>query len=1055
MATDYSRLLSGQYQPTQIVDYSKLLSGGYSALYSDLDYSSMFGGRRVDPGANERELGLIPASAYQDIPDPGHLGMLVGGVKEGLGGPLVGLGERVGLFREGSRQRMREDFEESRLGYLAADPGAARATFAGFAELLGGSAPIVPASAVARGLGGLAARTGTQIPRSLATGAVTAAEGALIGLGETAGQGPGATAMGVGLGLAAGGLAARPALKAGFLDKFDDSLIDLDKAWTKYMTSAGPIGRESAERAQQAVGSIRDTMFVARHNSEQLKLSIDDYALLNGVDATDVERMVNEAMVTRNGISALPTELQAPTQTLRTHIDELSDQILSTDHISDDLRKIILQNKGIYQHTSHRAFDDPSHIREILDTPEGQQKAALMYDFLEKETNWTPDEIRAHMDLMLEDPFNAMEIIGSRTKGVGKLDKTIYKNKKDLNPTIRDYLGLYEDPYVNYMKSVSKMANNIEWDKAYRDIFDVLTYGSDPQAVWAPRATGDYKYHIRGDRTPLSGDLGGGDSLWFRNREQAEAFSGLREATGESVLQTINAVTKLMKTVGSPQTHARNFLSGHFMMLLQGHSPFGKGAALSPVWKANKMGTKAQSVLGDITTSEGMQAYRELLRHGVVGEAVMGAEMDYWLKRSRAAFKEGGIVQRASGKAANWYRGEDDFWKVSLFLKEKKRYRKAFPALPEEEINGIAAGIVNDTMQVYSKVPFAIQKVRSNIFLGPFVSFPSEIVRNVKNTVKQTFKELNHLNPRVRRIGWQRLSGLVSTIAVVPTALAITGRHLSGVSRDQEDALRSFMPPWSENSNVMMIPGGDRENGEYHFIDVSFMDPYNYLKKPVVAMARNALRGDIDGAEKAWNVATEALDPIMSPEIFWTEMLALHGDLTKSKKTPPSTKARKIAYRLYRAFAPGAVLSGERILRGADVEGVREVLPSTSKYGKKYNFTDEVWALGGPRISTISVPQAFQFKAREYMSARRQASGVYNTEARNKGQRSAHMLLNARREAEVTNSRAGQQLLRFVQDARTSGMTDAQIIRELMNGGVSNRDARVIVSGRIPAMRFR
>jgi hypothetical protein len=373
--------------------------------------------------------------------------------------------------------------------------------------------------------------------------------------------------------------------------------------------------------------------------------------------------------------------------------------------------------------------------------------------------------------------------------------------------------------------------------------------------------------------------------------------------------------------------------------------------------------------------------------------------------------------------------------------------------------------------------------------MGPFVAFPSEIARNIKNTFKMTAIELGtdpyspikasiipsqrrpwsdilpeghpyrNLTPEqrvgLRRVGRQRLAGIVSTLFVLPQALQRGFRWLSGVKPEQQEALRDFMPPWSANSQVAILPGTDVEKGEYQYFDFSFMDPYNYVKKPFKQMLRSVAAGDENGIEAIFNTMAETTSPFTSPEIFWNEFYSLLTTWGKQKDIPWSIKSKEALYRMYRAFAPGTVITAERIIRAGEIGGVREVLPSVSKYGKRLKPFNELIAVVGPRVSAVNVPQAFQYKASEYASARRQASSIYTSEARNKGERSLYKLQQAKRDATVSNKEAGTRVLRYIEEARTLGMVDYKIIQELQSGGLSLENAQSLVyRGEIPPLAF-
>ena len=81
-----------------------------------------------------------------------------------------------------------------------------------------------------------------------------------------------------------------------------------------------------------------------------------------------------------------------------------------------------------------------------------------------------------------------------------------------------------------------------------------------------------------------------------------------------------------------------------------------------------------------------------------------------------------------------------------------------------------------------------------------------------------------------------------------------------GMDDDEEEALRDLAPPWSKNSNI--VPLGRDKDGQLVYLDLSFLDPYNYFKRPINAI----LRGQpVD--ETAYEVGREILTPFFGKDI--------------------------------------------------------------------------------------------------------------------------------------------------------------------------------------------
>lgn len=164
-----------------------------SRRYSDEEIQAEVNRRfRLDPisrlTAKFEGTAAIPTSAVAPVKDvplgSGSIGVIGSALKDAVVGPFTGGLERIGLVEEGARQQIRQDFEQKRLDFLAADPTALRATIAGGGEIGANLVPITPAGPLGRAAVKGAGLTG-KAARTVAGGAAGAAEGALVAFGDS------------------------------------------------------------------------------------------------------------------------------------------------------------------------------------------------------------------------------------------------------------------------------------------------------------------------------------------------------------------------------------------------------------------------------------------------------------------------------------------------------------------------------------------------------------------------------------------------------------------------------------------------------------------------------------------------------------------------------------------------------------------------------------------------------------------------------------------------------------------------------------------------------
>ena len=99
-------------------------------------------------------------------------------------------------------------------------------------------------------------------------------------------------------------------------------------------------------------------------------------------------------------------------------------------------------------------------------------------------------------------------------------------------------------------------------------------------------------------------------------------------------------------------------------------------------------------------------------------------------------------------------------------------------------------------------------------------------------------KGLNEIkDPVLARNGYERLIGLGTAYAVIPTMLVEGVRGLYGITREQLQAMREMVAPWSVDSTL--IPIRD-EDGNYKYIDFSGAFFYDTVVNPVQSVISQA-----------------------------------------------------------------------------------------------------------------------------------------------------------------------------------------------------------------------
>jgi hypothetical protein len=524
-------------------------------------------------------------------------------------------------------------------------------------------------------------------------------------------------------------------------------------------------------------------------------------------------------------------------------------------------------------------------------------------------------------------------------------------------------------------------------------------------------------------------DIGAGLTSVIRGREGANPAEKAATWFYRNLLLFPKGISQVAKTVLSIPTHLRNFFSaGAFAgangILFEGltqpnllRKAFSEGIDLSGLLKLGPGSAKAQ------------EAYRELLELGVVNTQVQIGDLINLLKDVTA---NPGVVNTDAvlkpfmtklKKLGQFFQGkyvaEDDTWKITNYVVELDRLKKSAVTqgteLTDEVIKGLkqeAARIVKNTVPNYAYVGSAVKTARI-LPIGNFMSFPAEMIRTTTNIAEQGLKEMRHIPAAGEVIrgstvtpyvfiegkglvknnaitngtygtGFKRISGMATTLVVVPETVVEGAKFLYDVTEDEIQALRQFVPEWSKNSTLVPIRG---EDGELRYVDFSHSNAYDVIARPYRTLVNNIIAGEQDdrtllsGFVNGVNQAgAEIMNPFIS-ESIWTEALTdltvrggrtAEGRQLYTDQTPAGDKAAIKFLHLGIALAP-SYRQFQRL--GQAAFGV------PTKRGDELNIGPELAGFMGFRPIKVDPLQSMGFKIAEYQqgirNARREFTGGY------------------------------------------------------------------------------
>jgi len=205
-----------------------------------------------------------------------------------------------------------------------------------------------------------------------------------------------------------------------------------------------------------------------------------------------------------------------------------------------------------------------------------------------------------------------------------------------------------------------------------------------------------------------------------------------------------------------------------------------------------------------------------------------------WWKEAAELAQKFHVAGNDVNKMAQWYAKQKFVREANLEdvrLNRKDSMTGEVRTLTEDEIKRKAARIVNDTNISYSLTSPLVKRVRAQPFIGPFLTFRSEMLRSYANQWGYALNYLRSPNRIERFEGVRRAAGLMAS-AGFAYALAQTAMHWFGVSQREDDNLRKLLPPWEQN-DVRIY--GPMKDGKRQYMNLNYVMPQGDLARSVIA----------------------------------------------------------------------------------------------------------------------------------------------------------------------------------------------------------------------------
>ncbi|RKZ15009.1 hypothetical protein DRQ53_10160 [bacterium] len=680
----------------------------------------------------------------------------------------------------------------------------------------------------------------------------------------------------------------------------------------------------------------------------------------------------------------LPPFVKESALNWRDHIDTLSQMLIDWGVVEGELAATVKKNKGMYLHRSYQRFDIPEQWAKNLerDRPEVLNKFKALVRSAHKD--WTEEAVAGYVQRILKgDSSAAFSMLGydpTFPAQVGPRDTSVLRQRRPLTDLYRSLLGEYTDPRVKYLRSVSKIATLLAGHK-FIENFREEARGVHFFDAPTSNENGDFVHEIDADASQILYPLGSQgedehgnprENAMFTTKEIAEAFEEMHQPSSLNAAfrgyMVINSAVKIGKTVWSPATQIRNLGSNVILAFANWH------------WRLHQAWPAMRAAYADIfkggSNSEAVNEFiREGYEYGLMDQSVAAGELRDTLAD---VHKRGGPTEWLESSASKitklpfrlllkLYRSSDDVFKMYGWLNEIAKYRKARPDWSEQKLKRYAADIVrNAGYPTYDKIPEAIKKWRRFPAMASFISFQSEIVRQRINNAILIKNEL--ADPRTRGIGSQRLAMQVGGM-MGGAVLAYMSRMMFGMTDDDDKNARFFVAPWSQGNQFVWLPTD--ENGKLRFIDISYMDPFDFVTGPLFEFFRKP------PLEALRSAGARLAEPFVSEEMMFAALMDVkrgrtaRGSQIWREGDSNWEVTKQSAEHLWKELRPGIFRSVERIQKARD--GYVEY------WGRTYDLETEIVANTlGQRIETIEVEEQLKWLGGTYKRTISNASGIIN-----------------------------------------------------------------------------
>ena len=382
---------------------------------------------------------------------------------------------------------------------------------------------------------------------------------------------------------------------------------------------------------------------------------------------------------------------------------------------------------------------------------------------------------------------------------------------------------------------------------------------------------------------------------------------------------------------------------------------------------------------------------------------------------------------------------------ASYFIKRAPRMDYIKSGINNQEIyenflNEVAGNLTRNQVPNYAYIGRTGRALRQTPF-GNFIAFPLEIMRTGNNILQQSIDDITSGIPELVGLGYKRLFSFGATVGGVPYGLTEMFKAKNDVTDKEMQALRKFVPEWSENSTL--LPTGRDEDGNLKYIDFSYMNAYDSLIRPFNAVLTQIGEGNLNKeslmkslGEGMIESSSELLKPYATESIFTEALIdstfrrgyGRSGRRIWSEEDETMVKIGKGMLHVGKSLTPGSISQMKRLGQAAT--------GTTDKYGNLYNLSDELPGLWGGREITADPAKALTYMTTRFGSDLKKDNNLFIGPLLKGGRVDAEDIINKYKYSESRKFNTMKEMYANIEAARDLGVPEYKIRKTITRRGI-------------------